>query len=163
MEEDPQLSLCQSAGTSAKYHQVLCSGQGKGGHTVGIQHHKCKLNEAVWSPNFGLPIVDSITCLIESNTCFGDTDAGKMFLYYPLDVKIHPCVGVDIIMEDEKQQEMKHRFRWDRTLTGFKTSQYLCNQLFLTGEEIIRGNPHDPNNPFCWHCISLNLPGNKSY
>eukprot|EP00957_Ditylum_brightwellii_P207530 15353400-Ditylum_brightwellii.AAC.1 len=69
---------------------------------------KCKLNEAVWSPNSGLPTVSSVAHLIKSNTCLGNTDTGEMFLNYLLDLKIHPYLRVNIIMEAKKQQEVKH-------------------------------------------------------
>eukprot|EP00957_Ditylum_brightwellii_P006947 525804-Ditylum_brightwellii.AAC.1 len=60
--------------------------------------------------------------MIKPDTCFGDADAGEMFLNYPLVMKIRPYVGIGIIVEDKEQLERKHRVRWAITLMGFKPS-----------------------------------------
>eukprot|EP00957_Ditylum_brightwellii_P105635 8054559-Ditylum_brightwellii.AAC.1 len=46
---------------------------------------------------------------------------------------------------------------------GLRPSPYNSVKTFLWGEEIIKGNHLDPNNPFRWSKVILNLPGNPSY
>lgn len=40
---------------------------------------KCKLNQAVWVPNFYLPTVSSVLRLIERKSWFGNSDKGALF------------------------------------------------------------------------------------
>jgi hypothetical protein len=46
---------------------------------------------------------------------------------------------------------------------GFKPSPYHATRAFAWCEEIIRGDPEDPNNPLKWERVRLNLPGEVSY
>ena len=46
---------------------------------------------------------------------------------------------------------------------GFWCSPYIATQSFAWSEEIVVGDLSDPNNPFAWNEIKLNLPGSDSY
>ncbi len=41
---------------------------------------------------------------------------------------------------------------------GFRCSPYIATQTFAWSEEIVVGDLSDPNNPFAWDEIKLNLP-----
>ena len=57
---------------------------------------KCGLNDALWTPNFGLPTIDSTLRNADLGTWFGDIILGEMFLSYWLDELLRPYVGVDV-------------------------------------------------------------------
>jgi len=64
---------------------------------------QCGLNDALWAPNFFLPMVDSILRNACRSTWFGDINLGGMFLNYALDLDIRQYAGVDITkLEAEK-------------------------------------------------------------
>jgi hypothetical protein len=42
------------------------------------------LNKSLWSPNFGLPTVDTLLRGIDLSTWMGDIDVGEMFLNFCL-------------------------------------------------------------------------------
>ncbi len=127
---------------------------------------KCGLNRALWSPNFYLPTIDALLRNADSNTFYGDIDLGEMFLNYALDEAIRPYAGVDVsaLEPDKIRSGVKAVLeRWERTLMGLRPSPYVCTQTFSWGEEIIRGNRLDPNNPLRWDKVILNLPGDLNY
>jgi hypothetical protein len=46
---------------------------------------------------------------------------------------------------------------------GFKPSPHNVMGIFCWAYEIIRGNPTDPDNLFCWKAVELNLLGTTTY
>eukprot|EP00957_Ditylum_brightwellii_P040626 3074901-Ditylum_brightwellii.AAC.1 len=54
---------------------------------------KCKLNQALWTPNFGLSTVDTIERFTHLTSWFGNSDIGGMFHNYFLDMRIRPYAG----------------------------------------------------------------------
>jgi hypothetical protein len=46
---------------------------------------------------------------------------------------------------------------------GFKPSPYNATRAFAWGEEIIRGDRRDQDNPMRWERVQLNLPGEEGY
>jgi hypothetical protein len=127
---------------------------------------QCGLNEALWSPNFFLPTVDSILRNASSATWFGDIDLGEMFLNYALDLDLRPYAGIDVTDLDKTLigKTVSRIFeRWTRTLIGFRPSPYVCTQTFAWGEEVIVGNRMKIDNPFYWDQVILNFPGTSTY
>eukprot|EP00957_Ditylum_brightwellii_P126202 9621621-Ditylum_brightwellii.AAC.1 len=59
--------------------------KGKDGICMVYDASKSGLNNALWAPNFGLPTVDSIIRMADSDSWFGDIDVGEMLHNYPLD------------------------------------------------------------------------------
>ena len=51
---------------------------------------KCKLNDALWAPNFWLPNMDNVADCATSASYFGDIDCGEMFLNFMLDPQLWP-------------------------------------------------------------------------
>ena len=138
---------------------------------------KCGLNDALWTPNFFLPTIDSILRNADDDTWFGDIDLGEMFLNYWLDEELRPYAGVDVSLLGERivlkdgstafgEAGIKKKIweRWERTLMGFQSLPYLCTQSFSWSEDFIKGDPDDhENNPLAWKEMVLNVPGSKSY
>ena len=131
---------------------------------------KSGLNDVVWVPSFRLPTVDSTLRGIDSMTSLGDLDLGEMFLNFPVDHKIRPYVGLDLSgypFKGETSWAMMSGGvsweRWERCLMGFKPSPYNATKVFAWGEEIIRGDWRDQDNPMRWERVQLNLPGEEGY
>ena len=138
---------------------------------------KCGLNDALWTPNFFLPTIDSILRNADDETWFGDIDLGEMFLNYWLDEELRPYAGVDVSLLGDRiwlkdgstvfeEVGVKKKIweRWERTLMGFQSSPYLCTQSFGWSEDFIKGDISDHrSNPLAWKEVVLNLPGSKTY
>ena len=118
----------------------------------------CGLNTALWAPNFALPTIDSVLRNADSRTWFSDIDLGEMFLNYFLDEDLREFAGVDVREIGGTKWE-----RWERTLMGFRPSPYVCTQTFGWGEDAIRGDRKDKDNPLRWDSVKMNLPGNDDY
>ena len=118
----------------------------------------CGLNNALWSPNFFLPTIDSVLRGADKDSWFSDIDLGEMFLNYFLDEDLRKYAGVDVRELGGAQWE-----RWERTLMGFRPSPFVCTQTFAWGETLIRGDRLMENNPLRWDRAVLNLPGDKGY
>lgn len=54
---------------------------------------KSKLNQALWTPSFSLPSVESLVRQLEESTWMADLDLGDMFLNFMLDVELRPYCG----------------------------------------------------------------------
>jgi hypothetical protein len=52
---------------------------------------------------------------------------------------------------------------WQRCAMGLKPSPYQAVQAMMVAEEFIRGDPHDPHNPYRWDEVRMNLPGQLDY
>ena len=110
------------------------------------------------APNFALPTIDLVLRNSDSKTWFSDIDLGEMFLNYFLDEDLQEYAGVDVREIGGAKWE-----RWERTLMGIRTSPYVCTQTFGWGEDAIRGDHKDRDNPFKWDSVRMNLLGDKNY
>jgi hypothetical protein len=120
------------------------------------------LNNALWSPNFGLPTVESLLRGVEFGTWMGDIDLGEMFLNFCLDEDLHAYCGVDLTPFHSSKKGTRWE-RWVRCLMGLKVSPYMAIKGLLLGLEWILGDTEDQNNVFHWERVRLNLPGSPSY
>ena len=102
----------------------------------------CSLNSVLWAPNFALSTIDSVLQNADSQTWFSDIDLGEMFLNYFLDKDLREYAGVDVRGIGGAKCEW-----WERTLMGFRPSPYVCTQTFGWGEDVIRGDRKDEDNP----------------
>ena len=147
--------------------------KGEGDIRIVYDATKSGLNECIWAPNFVLPTVDSVMRNASFDTWYGDIDLGEMFLNYFLDEKLRPYAGVDATALRDDLRELYHnvstdeekRFilRWERNLMGLRSSPYNSIRTFLWGEDFVRGDRHDPNNPLRWSKVICNLPGSEKY
>ena len=56
----------------------------------------CGLNQALWAPYLGLPIIQQIICAVLPGYSQCDMDVGEMFLDFPLHPDLRPFAGVEI-------------------------------------------------------------------
>lgn len=122
------------------------------------------LNEAVWTPSFWLPTIESLVRSLDSNSWMTDRDIGDMFLNFPLHESVRPYAGVDIKPILTAQEAKRWRwYQWVRNAMGFSPSPYNSVKMALVAEEVMKGDRHDTKNPFHWSRVRLNLPGTKDY
>ena len=123
-------------------------------------------NDAVWTPNFGLPTIDSLIRATDGNTWMVDLDIGEMFLNFMMVEEARELVGVDITpLFPEEIKDNKHVIweRWERCGMGLKFSPYQTIRMTQVAEEFLIGNHLDEENPFHFSHVELNLPGTRSY
>ena len=122
---------------------------------------KSGLNACVFAPNFFLPSIDSVLMAVDVNSWFDDHDLGEMFLNYFLHAEIQKFSGVDLTANFNSPRADWRA--WGRMFMGFTASPYVTSKLFGWCIDMIYGNRWDPNNPFRWDGVILNLPGSKHY
>ena len=122
-------------------------------------------NECVWAPSFWLPTIDSLVRALDADSWMSDRDIGDMFLNFQLHKSAWPFAGVDIkpLYDENGDVSFARWYHWVRNAMGFGPSPYNSIKLALIAEEVIKGDRHDPNNPFSWACVQLNLPGSIDY
>jgi hypothetical protein len=121
------------------------------------------LNDALWSPNFGLPTVESLLRGEEFGTWMGDINLGEMFLNFCHDEDLLEFCGVDLTPFCTKPGVKTRWERWVCYLMGLKVSPYLTIKGLLLGLEWILGDTEDKSNIFHWDRVRLNLPGSSNY
>jgi hypothetical protein len=134
--------------------------KGEGDVRVVFDGTSSGLNNAIWSPTFGLPSTASLLAALEPGTWMADIDVGEMFYNFMLDPKLRPFCGVDL---SPYYQDTTSWERWDRCVMGLKSSPYGCIRMDLLADEVNRGNHLTPSNPFHFNEVRLNLPGDPSY
>jgi hypothetical protein len=119
------------------------------------------LNLTIWVPQFFLPTIMTHLRAVNENTHVADVDIGKVFLNFILHEDLRALAGVDLshCFPDEKD-EGDFWEAWQRAAMGLRSSPHQCAQAMGTAEEVIRGDPSDPENVFRWDPVELNLPGN---
>ena len=127
-------------------------------------------NDSLEVPKFGLPTLRSHLRAMEPGYFMVDADVGECFLNFILHKSLRPYVGVDLtpyistnIEEGSSSSAKQHWVCWHRAGMGLKSSPYQTCQAMQVVEEVIRGNRHDPDNPFRWDHIRMNLPGSADY
>jgi hypothetical protein len=123
------------------------------------------LNEALWAPWFTLPTVESHLRVVEPGTFMADVDLGEMFLNFFLDERIRRYAGVDLTkyLPDLVEPGQSVWLRWSRCAMGLRPSPFCAVQTLAWLEEVIQGDPKDPDNVFRYDKVELNLPGSKDY
>jgi len=126
---------------------------------------KSGLNAALWVPSFALPSTETLLDLLDSNSWMGDLDMGEMFLNFPLDVRLRPYCGIDLgpYLDPKKTRGPTWWEAWQRCVMGLVSSPFICTKAASLADEVVRGDPQDPSNPFHWTTVVLNLPGSRHY
>lgn len=126
---------------------------------------KSGLNKVLWAPNFGLPTVNVLTRAVDEGSWMGDLDIGEMFLNFCLDPNLQEFCGVDLrpYFSEEVARGQTLWERWVRCMMGLKISPYVAIKGILLAMEVVFGDKDDPNNPYGWMDVVLNLPGSASY
>ena len=123
------------------------------------------LNDSIWVPRFPLPTIRTHLRSVEEGTYMADLDIGEMFLNFVLHSDLRALCGVDLTKYGGtvKDFETVAWEVWQRAAMGLKPSPYQAVQGMMVAEELIKGDPKDPYNPFKWDAVRLNLPGSKIY
>jgi hypothetical protein len=133
---------------------------------------KSGLNDCLWAPWFRLPTVEQHLRAVVPGSFLADIDVGEQFLNFMLHRDVRPYAGVDLtaFFPDELAtgdagacSKRTLWVQWTRCGMSFKPSPYNAGQAMLHAEEYLRGNPLDPQNPFHYDVIVLNLPGQPDY
>ncbi len=120
-------------------------------------------NDSIEVPRFGLPTIKSHLRAMDPKYHMVDADVGECFLNFYLHPSLQPYVGVDLTKFLPLSTSRYHWVRWNRAGMGLKSSPYQACQAMMVVEEMIRGNRHDPHNPFRWDSVIENLPGSENY
>ena len=133
------------------------------------------LNATTFAPWFAVPTSSSLERTVMPHTVQGDNDFGDMFLNFQLHRELQGFTGVDgtDLLRDsqvtewleEKEYDFSSGFflTWDRPAMGLNGSPYQAVQTATRGKKVMRGDRHAITNPFRWHTVFLNLPGNSDY
>jgi hypothetical protein len=121
------------------------------------------LNITMWVPRFFLPTIRTHLRAVDENTFMADVDIGEMFLNFILHRELRALAGVDLSHYFEGEKEGPLWEAWQRAAMGLRSSPYQCVQAMGVAEEVIRGDPSDPENVFRWDTVVLNLPGSDDY
>jgi len=125
---------------------------------------KSGLNSAIWVPTFSLPTVESLTDMLDGASWMSDLDMGEQFLNFPLDPALQPYCGIDVRPYlGAPEGNLTNWLRWTRCMMGLTSSPYVSVRGTHSAEELVFGDRMDPNNPFRWDHVHLNLPGSPSY
>ena len=127
---------------------------------------KSGLNDALWAPWFPLPTAQSFFDVMLPGYWCSDNDMGDFFLNFPMHEELQKYCGVDVTglfpLTDDERREL-HIAIWTRAAMGIKNSPHIATLLAGRSNRLILGIPTDPDNPFAWEFVVLNLPGTKSY
>jgi hypothetical protein len=85
--------------------------------------------------------------------------------YFPLHPELQQLAGVHLApnFPDDPSAAGLLWGGWNLPAMGIRSSPYECVQAITLAEEIILGDPTNPNNIFGWDLIRLNLPGSDEY
>jgi hypothetical protein len=122
------------------------------------------LNSSIWVPSFSLPMTDTLTDLLDTNSWMSNLNMGEQFLNFPLDPKVQPLCGIDVRPYlGTKGQNSTHWLSWNRCMMGLKSSPYAAVRGTHIAEEAVFGDRFSPTNPFRWATVRLNFPGMPGY
>jgi hypothetical protein len=123
------------------------------------------LNDSIWVPRFPLPTIQTHLRAVQEGTWMADLDIGEMFLNFILHSDLRHLSGVDLTEYTENVGEFGQIVWevWQRCAMGLKPSPYQAVQAMMVAEEAIRGDPKDPQNPYRWDVVRMNLPGQIDY
>ena len=133
----------------------------------------CGLNDCLYAPHFGLPVVGHTFRSLSAGYYQADMDVGEMFLNFPLHEELRALAGVGIThlrnaapnCKGWELERTSDHERWSRNLMGLTDSPYRSLQLLLKvkAKHVAYGNQLKTSNPFGWSKVVLNLPGSNQY
>jgi hypothetical protein len=129
----------------------------------------CGLNEALWAPNFWLPMPATAARTLGYGYYMVDIDLGEMFLNFPLHEVLQRFSGVDFSQFDAELKESlpgplhAKWVHWTRCWMGLKPSPFMAIRFYYLAEEFARGNRRHKRNALRWDVVRMNLPGDPAY
>jgi hypothetical protein len=122
------------------------------------------LNEVLWVPRFVLPTLRTQLRAVENGTFMADLDIGEMFLNFILHEGVRPYARVDLTHHFPDGSRERVWEAWGRAAMGLMSSPFQAVQQGMAyAEEVIFGDRKDPENPFRWDWVRMNLPGQVGY
>eukprot|EP00956_Cyclotella_meneghiniana_P007532 scaffold10178_cov23-Cyclotella_meneghiniana.AAC.4 len=140
------------------------------------------INDCLFAPHFGLPILLFVVRSLMAGYFQADMDIGEMFPNFMLGERLRPYSGVDVSHIRTTEGDLRHHLpeplekipdwekertrkweRWERNWMGLRDSPYRSIQMAIIAKEMAYGNHADPDNPFQWEQVHLNLPGQFGY
>ena len=96
---------------------------------------------------------------------WGNKDYREQFLNFPFHVLVQDYACTDLTqLFPELADENGDVFGcWNRCAMGITFSSYACVQVSLRLKWKILGDRYNPNNPYQWSRVELNIPGTPSY
>ena len=126
------------------------SPKGKNDTLMVCNSMSCALNTTVWTPNFCMPLVESITGSLKNKSYF---DLWEMFLNFPIDEKIQLLTDTDLNLHFDGDFLFSATWRRRaRTLMGFLLPPHMASTCHYIAKELIRGNLEDKILPL-WQYI----------
>ena len=123
------------------------------------------LNDCIHTPWFALTSVGAMyRSLLSGYWCSGK-GYGEKFLNFPLHALVQDYAYFDLTqLFPELADESGDVFgRWNQCTMGITFSSYACVQVSLRLKWKILGDRYNPNNPYQWSRVELNIPGTPSY
>ena len=124
------------------------------------------LNDYLWDPKSMLTSMGSLIMMVGPEMHMVDLDAGEFFYIFRLSLVLTKYCGVDFgpYMGHKKYRQGTTLFmHWVCLMMGLVLSHYSAIQGILWASEVVRGDRSDPDNPFRWDKIMLNLPRDLSH
>ena len=138
----------------------------KGEDDVRIVYNGTKggINLVVWAPPFFLPVSASLVRLIQIGTYQLDMDIGEMFLNFALHPSAWKYCGVNLKGFKGIKLPGKHdHMVWTTLWMGFAPSSANAVRHLSLAQEVAKGDPLDPSNPFRWDRVVMNMPASEEF
>jgi hypothetical protein len=111
---------------------------------IRIVYHGSKygLNAQLWTPRFYMPNGSATTNVMSFETYLKDSDVGEMFPNFPMDLKLRPHVGVDLLSLShclknyETPISNEESERWERLLMDMAPSPYIAIRMYYVAENV---------------------------
>ena len=123
----------------------------------------CGLNDCLFAPHFGLPVIRHALRSLLPGYHQADIDVAEMFLNFNLGEALQPYSGVDLTPLGLAELGKRLWEHWTRNFMGLRDSPYRSIQLMIIAKHVAYGNHLDRENPFHWEEVILNLPGSWAY
>ena len=132
----------------------------------------CGLNDVLWAPRFGLPMVKQTLRALLPGYLQCDLDVGEQFPNYYLHEELRQYSGVDVREVRsldpadaawEAERGPGPWERWERNWMGLRDSPYRSLQWQVRLKFEVYGDRRNTDNPFHWDRVDFNLPGSKGY
>jgi hypothetical protein len=127
------------------------------------------LNEALWAPSFYLPDLMASTWFLDYDSWVFDLDYGECFSNFPQcpELRAHSGISLSPFVDRVREllpdllstQDSVLWIRWTRLFMGCTSSPFVAVRYMYWLDELSRGDPRDPTNPFWYDRVKLNLPG----
>ena len=124
------------------------------------------LNDSLWAPNFTFLSMVSLIMMVGLETHMFNLDFGGVFYSFQLSSFLEMYFGVGLVSYlgyKKDRQGTPLWMLWVSFMVGLVLFPYAAIQVLLWGSGVVMGDRREPNNPFRWDNIKLNLSGEPNY